>query len=166
MTWLSPPRLALDGRAPGAPETSRDRVVWAPQPRTHADQEPIDGEKRARHGKWRWEASMALARREGFGFELPDVFRRLFEGQPESGGWLRAEERREGNDIVVRFELPGVDPEHDVEISVVDGVLHVRAERQEKSERRDDAGYRSEFRYGSFVRNVALPSGVDADDIR
>jgi HSP20 family protein len=109
---------------------------------------------------------MALARREGFGFELPDVFRRLFEVAPESGGWIRAEERREGDDAVVRFELPGVDPEHDVEISVVDGVLHVRAERQEKSERREDGGYRSEFRYGSFVRNVALPPGVDADDIR
>jgi HSP20 family protein len=108
---------------------------------------------------------MALARRAGFGFDVPDLFRRLFEGEPELGGWLRAEERREGDDIVVRFEAPGVDPEHDIELTVVDGVLHLRAERQERSEQRDDAGYRTEFRYGSFVRDVALPPGTSEDDI-
>jgi HSP20 family protein len=109
---------------------------------------------------------MALARREAIGFELPDLFRRLFDGPTGGGAWLRAEERRDGDDIVVRFELPGVDPERDVEISVVDGVLHIRGERHEESERRDEEGYRSEFRYGSFARSVVLPPGVDEDAIR
>jgi HSP20 family protein len=109
---------------------------------------------------------MALARREAIGFDLPDLFRRLLDGPAEASGWLRAEERREGDDIVVRFELPGVDPERDVEISVVDGVLHIRAERHEETERREQDSYRSEFRYGSFVRNVVLPPGVDEDAIR
>jgi HSP20 family protein len=109
---------------------------------------------------------MALARQDRFGFELPDVVRRLFEADPEAGGWLRAEERREGDDLVVRFEMPGVDPDRDVELTVLDGVLHIRAERHDEVEQPDDAGYRSEFRYGSFVRNVILPPNVDEENIR
>ena len=107
---------------------------------------------------------MALVRRERG--DWPDLlfFRHFFE--PEGAGWLRVEEFREGDDVVVRAELPGIDPDKDVEVTVSDGVLHISAQREEKTEHKDEHGYRSEFRYGSFSRDIALPSGVDESNIK
>jgi HSP20 family molecular chaperone IbpA len=62
----------------------------------------------------------------------------------------------------VRAELPGVDPAKDVDITVHDGRLTIKAERTEKSESKG----RSEFSYGSFERTVTLPQGADEDDIK
>jgi HSP20 family protein len=45
-------------------------------------------------------------------------------------------------------------------------VLHISVERQERNEQRDDSIYRSEFRYGAFVRDIPLPDGVKEDDIQ
>jgi HSP20 family protein len=56
-------------------------------------------------------------------------------------------------------------PDKDVELLVADGVLHIRAQRQERTEKQDKDVHRSEFRYGSFVRNVPLPEGVKEDDV-
>jgi len=101
---------------------------------------------------------MALVRRERG--EWPDVFRRFFDTEWDAG-WLRVEEFHDGDTLVVRAELPGIDPDKDVELSVTDGVLHIRAHREETSEHKDKEGYRSEFRYGSFTRNMVMPAGVD-----
>jgi HSP20 family protein len=110
---------------------------------------------------------MALARRERLGLDWPgDMLRRFFDSGWDGEGWLRVEEFRDGDTLVIRAELPGVDPEKDVELTVADDVLHIRAERQERSENTDKAGYHSEFRYGAFVRNVPLPAGVNQDDIQ
>jgi HSP20 family protein len=81
-------------------------------------------------------------------------------------GWLRVEEYVDGDTLVVRAELPDIDPDKDVELSVANGVLHIRAQREEKTEKKDRDAFRSEFRYGSFVRNVPLPEGVKEDDIK
>ena len=93
-----------------------------------------------------------------------DVFQRLMDFDWMETGWLRIEEFTEGDHQVVRAELPGIDPEKDVEITVTGDVLHLRAERQEKSETKKE-GYRSEFRYGSFERTFPLPKGTDPDTI-
>jgi HSP20 family protein len=107
-----------------------------------------------------------LARRQRTGLDWPgEMLRRLFDGDLD-GGFLRVEEFREGDELVVRAELPGVDPERDVELTVTNGVLRIRAERQEKSEQKDKDWYRSEFRYGAFVRDVPLPDGISQDDIK
>ena len=39
-----------------------------------------------------------------------------------------------GDDLVIRVELPGIDPDHDLEITVEDNMLHIRGERQETQE--------------------------------
>jgi HSP20 family protein len=95
---------------------------------------------------------------EWFRFEIPDVFRRMADLDPQTG-WLRVEEYVDGDTLAVRAELPDIDPDKDVELSVANGVLHIRAQREEKTEKKDKDVYRSEFRYGSFVRNVPLPEG-------
>jgi HSP20 family protein len=76
-------------------------------------------------------------------------------------GWLRIEEIREGDDVIVKAELPGIDPDKDVEITVAGDVLHIRAKREDKSETSKPGSYRSEFRYGAFERDIVLPRGVD-----
>ncbi len=98
------------------------------------------------------------------------VRRRLFDF-PDFPGWsdlfddkLRVEEKRDGDDLVIRAEVPGVEPK-DVDVSVHDGVLTVKAERKEKSESEEEGRFRSEFRYGSFARSIVLPTGVDEDAI-
>ena len=69
-------------------------------------------------------------------------------------------------DLVIRAELPGVDPEKDVDITVADGMLHIRGQRQ--SEHRDERKnyFRMETTYGSFERSIPLPEGVAIDDIK
>ncbi|MDV8070552.1 Hsp20/alpha crystallin family protein [Rhodococcus sp. IEGM 1366] len=88
-----------------------------------------------------------------------------FEAMPAwsslEGHMIRVEEHLEKGRYVLRAELPGVDPEHDVDISVRDGQLTIKAERTEKQEE----GTRSEFHYGSFFRSMSLPTGAQEDDI-
>jgi HSP20 family protein len=92
------------------------------------------------------------------------MFRRFWDTDWDQG-WLRVEEFRDGDDIVVRAELPGIDPDKDVELSIAEGVLHIDAHREEKSEHKDKGGYRSEFRYGRFTRSFVLPTGVNEDSV-
>ena len=103
-----------------------------------------------------------VARRDRF--ELPDSVRRFFEGDWESAA-LRVEEYQDGNTLVVKAEMPGIDPEKDIDISVSDGVLHIQAERQETTEHKEKGGYRTEFRYGSFARDIPLPVGSKDSDV-
>ncbi|WP_104163823.1 Hsp20/alpha crystallin family protein [Cryobacterium sp. N22] len=103
-----------------------------------------------------------VARRDRF--ELPDSVRRFFEGDWESAA-LRVEEYQDGNTLVVKAEMPGIDPDKDVDISVSDGVLHIQAERQETTEHKEKGGYRTEFRYGSFARDIPLPIGSKDSDV-
>jgi HSP20 family protein len=72
---------------------------------------------------------------------------------------------RDGDDAVVRVELPGLDVTKDVAVEVDHGRLVVRGERRdERSEERDGRSLR-EVRYGSFQRSFALPAHVTADAV-
>lgn len=62
---------------------------------------------------------------------------------------------------VVRADLPGVDPEKDIEVKVDNDVLTIHGERRE--EERDNG--HSEVRYGSFTRSIRLPKGASASDV-
>ena len=82
---------------------------------------------------------------------------------PDNG--IRVEEYREDGKLVIRAELPGIDPAKDVDVTVSDGTLHIKAERHEE-EKTEKKGYvRRELRYGSFVRTLPLPEGVSTSDV-
>ena len=98
-------------------------------------------------------------------FALPERWRRLFDADLEQEGWLRAEEFRDGDTLVIRVEAPGIDPDKDVEVTVTGGTLRVRVHREEKEETKGKAGYRSEFRYGELSRSVRLPDQVTSDQV-
>jgi HSP20 family protein len=70
-----------------------------------------------------------------------------------------------GDDLVARFELPGIDPEKDVSIEVLDGTLVIEGERRQEEEVKEEAYYRMEASYGAFERRIEVPEGVDEKDI-
>jgi len=78
---------------------------------------------------------------------------------------IRVEEYREDGTLVIRADLPGIDPDADVELTVSDGMLRIEAERREE-EKKEGKGYmRQELRYGSLSRSLPLPEGVTEADI-
>ena len=78
---------------------------------------------------------------------------------------LRVEEFEQDGTLVVRAEMPGIDPDKDVEISVADGTLTLRAERTEEEETSKKHFHRKEIQYGGFFRTFPLPEGVKNEDI-
>ncbi|HEY4419464.1 MAG TPA: Hsp20/alpha crystallin family protein [Pseudonocardia sp.] len=78
---------------------------------------------------------------------------------------IRVDQFREGDAEVIRAELPGIDPEKDVDLTVGGGVLRINAERRIE-EKTEGKGYlRHELRYGRFSRALTLPEGVTDSDI-
>ena len=74
---------------------------------------------------------------------------------------IRIEDRFEDDSYVLSAEIPGIDPEHDVELVVSEGTLTILAERSsEKHDKRH-----TEFRYGAFSRAVRLPAGAKEEEI-
>lgn len=69
---------------------------------------------------------------------------------------IRIEEYQKDDRYIVRAEMPGVDPAKDVEVTTEYGYLRLAVTRREE----DKEPGRSEFRYGSFHRTIALPPGV------
>jgi HSP20 family protein len=117
-----------------------------------------------------WEEIMAKLPRP----QAPARFRAMF---PDLADWLespwtgpppfltgqvfRLEEAIRDNRYVIRAELPGLNPDNDIEVTADGQILTIRAERRQQ----DNGAYRSEFRYGSLARTVRLPASVNAADI-
>jgi len=70
--------------------------------------------------------------------------------------------RRDG-EVVLRFDVPGVDPEK-IDVTVDRGVLSVSATREEAKAEGDEQIVRERY-YGSFTRRVRLSDNLDADAI-
>jgi len=79
---------------------------------------------------------------------------------------MRVEEFRKNGDLVIRAEMPGIDPDKDVDIHVRDHMLEIRAQRTEHDDHEDKGEYRSEFRYGSFFRAITLPTSTKEADVK
>ena len=175
----SAPPAAANGRAGSAPPArpqeqarsvqpagaeSRERTAQPAQPAWPARPEQIT---------WsyvQWRDIMAKLPRP----QAPARFRAVF---PDLADWLespwtgpppflagqvfRLEEAIRDDRYVVRAELPGLDPENDIEVTVDGRILTIRAERRQQ----DNGPCRSEFRYGSLARAVRLPARVDAADV-
>jgi HSP20 family protein len=71
----------------------------------------------------------------------------------------------EGNEVVVKSDLPGLKRE-DVNLRLVDNNLVITGERktEEKVERKDFMML--ERTHGSFSRTVALPDGIDSEHVK
>lgn len=105
--------------------------------------------------------------REEMNNMLKDVFHDfgLVETEPEKemkpSLWKPAVEltEHEGN-YILKAEIPGVNKE-DIDIEIGEHNIGIKAEIKEKHEEKGENIYRSEFRYGKFVRYIPLPSEID-----
>jgi HSP20 family protein len=98
--------------------------------------------------------------------DWPTMFRRPFVVVPEGPDMIRADEFVEDGTVVLRVEMAGIDPEKDVEISLDGDVLHVTAERREEDETKERTYTRRELRYGSFRRDLLVPTGTSEADVK
>ena len=175
----SAPPATANGHAGSAPPTWPQRQARSMQP---ARAEPRERTAQPAQPAWparpeqiiwsyvQWRDIMAKLPRP----QAPAKFRAMF---PDLADWLespwtgpppflagqvfRLEEAMRDDRCVIRAELPGLDPENDIEVTVEGRILTIRAERHQE----DNRPYRSEFRYGSFARVVRLPARVDAADV-
>jgi HSP20 family protein len=70
--------------------------------------------------------------------------------------------RREG-EVVLRFDVPGVDPEQ-IDVTVDKGVLAVSAKREETKTEGEEHVIRERY-HGSVTRRVRLSDNLDAEKI-
>ncbi|GAB4085203.1 Hsp20/alpha crystallin family protein [Myceligenerans cantabricum] len=73
---------------------------------------------------------------------------------------------RDGEDLVARLDLPGVDPAADVTVEIEGRRLVVRGERKDQRTEGAEGRRISEVRFGEFRRVVTLPRAVDGDAAR
>ncbi len=80
--------------------------------------------------------------------------------------WVPALDVWETDDaLVYAFDLPGI-PEDKISVEFEDGALTVSAERERTQELNEESVYRFERRFGTFSRTIALPQGVDEEQIK
>jgi len=68
-------------------------------------------------------------------------------------------------DMVVRLDLPGVDPK-DIKVKFDEGELTVTGERKADKEIKEEGYYRKETAYGIFERHMTLPKGIRESEIK
>jgi HSP20 family protein len=93
-----------------------------------------------------------------------DTVFRPYSAYPANGDFARLplDVRTTTDSLVVEASLPGFKPE-DVEITVENGTLTIRAEDR-SDERREESGWVvREISRGSVMRTVTLPTGLEAD---
>lgn len=76
----------------------------------------------------------------------------------------RADVFEQGDRFVVKAELPGV-PKDQIDVTVENGDLVIRGERQAEEKVEEKDYYRMERSYGSFYRRLPLPEGVTPEQI-
>ncbi len=100
--------------------------------------------------------------------EMDDLFDSFFRGldRPFAGykAWPAIDVAEEEDAIVVRAEVPGCKAE-DVEISVHGNVLTISGEKKHEDEKKEKGYYHIESAYGSFRRELTLPTDVDPEKV-
>lgn len=99
--------------------------------------------------------------------EMDDLFRRTFGTTMEAKGGVISptiNTYAKGNMFCVEAEIPGVE-KGDLDVSVDGDVLTLRGERKESKEVKEEDYIVRESQFGSFVRRLTLPEGVNTDQI-
>src|SRR3990170_521831 len=72
---------------------------------------------------------------------------------------------REGDDVVVKAELPGLEKE-EIEVNLTEGTLTISGEKKKEKKVEKKDYYRMERSHGSFSRSVSLPPNVQTEKAR
>jgi HSP20 family protein len=68
------------------------------------------------------------------------------------------------NYLIYRVAMPGID-QKDIDLSVENNVLKIKAERKEPSEVKEEDWYAKSFHYGHFEQSWTLPKEVNSDEV-
>ena len=114
----------------------------------------------------RWEPVREIATLQSEMSRLLNTFSGLDNGNATSQrSWVPAVDVWETeSELVYAFDLPGI-AEDKISIEFEDGALSVSAERERTQELSDEQLYRYERRFGTFTRTIALPQGVNEEQI-
>ncbi|MGH7987220.1 MAG: Hsp20/alpha crystallin family protein [Candidatus Binataceae bacterium] len=98
--------------------------------------------------------------------DFDDLIDRFFGNRPGTGqfGSLALESFVDNGKLVIRADLPGIDPK-DVNITVTGDQLTIQAKRERRQEKNDRDFIHRELSYGSFMRVVKLPAGIKPNDV-
>ena len=94
----------------------------------------------------------------------------FFEGRPRRidekiGGWLPSVDVSETkNDLVVKAEIPWIDPK-DIDISLTNDFLVIKGEKKQEKEEKEENYHLIERSYRAFTRPIRLPKEVQSDKI-
>ena len=106
---------------------------------------------------------------EDFRREIDELFSRFVGGRGRTTGPIPAlppiESFLDGNEYVIRLDLPGIRP-NDIEVTATEDVVIVQASRQHHDEQKDRDFIHCELTYGGFERSITLPRGIRAEDIK
>ena len=99
---------------------------------------------------WNWRENDIPVRRE-YMFESIATFPRI-------------DVRESDNETVIEAELPGMKKE-DVDVSISNGTLTVKAERREEKEKNRRGFYSLARSWSVFEKTIPLPDGIDIDHV-
>lgn len=85
---------------------------------------------------------------------------------PAGAEIIHVEEFLAGDELVIRAELPGIDPQKDVDVTISRGALHIDVRREDGSAKTDRSAFRTEFRYGEYSRSIPLPAGTYETEVK
>lgn len=109
-----------------------------------------------------WDPFNSLVRQMDRDFD--NLIRRSFGGEAVRGFVPAANVTRDGTDVVLQLELPGIEPSN-VDVEVSGGRLVISGKREESSEQEASGVLVREIRAGEFRREFALPEGVGAEQL-
>ncbi len=100
--------------------------------------------------------------------EMDDLFDSFFRGldKPFRGykAWPAIDVAEDENAITVRAEVPGCTAE-DIDISVYGNTLTISGEKKLREEKKEKGYYHVESSYGTFRRELSLPTDVDSEKV-
>ena len=99
---------------------------------------------------WNWRKNDVPVRRECM-FESIGMFPRI-------------DVRESDKETVIEAELPGMKKE-DIEVSISNGALTIKAERREEKEKNRRGFYSLARSFSVFERTIPLPDGIDIDHV-
>ncbi|MCK2217632.1 Hsp20/alpha crystallin family protein [Actinomadura sp. ATCC 31491] len=106
---------------------------------------------------------MLLTTIDPFFQEFERQFNRLTRQAYDTGAVMPMDGLRRDDDVILRFDLPGIDPDS-IEVTVDRGVLSVSARREEEVAENERLFVR-ERPMGTFTRRVYLSEHLDSERI-
>lgn len=96
--------------------------------------------------------------------EVDKLARGFWDNGFDAGFMPKLDMYEEKDELVVKTELPGV-KKGDLEISLEDDVLTIKAQKTEEEVTEEATYYARERSFGEYSRSVTLPYSVDAEKV-